>query len=198
MLKVEDVTISRSGKDLLKRINFSLNPNSGILISGPNGIGKSSLLAALAGDLGISKGKISLFDVPISQYTISDLSNNLSIMAQRASFSLPLQVVDLLNHLKLPIVSHELLIDLGIEKFIDNPISKLSGGELQRLFFYIAVLQEAHLYLLDEPISNQDDRGTAVMENWVAKLITSEKMVIVFSHTGFNFLNKLDLKVFSI
>ena len=57
MLKVEGVTISRSGKDLLKKLNFSLNPNSGILISGPNGVGKSSLLAALAGDLEISKGR---------------------------------------------------------------------------------------------------------------------------------------------
>jgi iron complex transport system ATP-binding protein len=192
MLKLTNVSISRGARELLRSIDLELAPGSGILVSGPNGIGKSSLLAAIAGDIAPSSGEIYLAAKLIQNFEPVELTKQIAVMYQKSIFSVSFYVSEVLDLLNLTSES-TLFESLGLTEKLTTRLSQLSGGELQRLFFYLTVMQSANVYIFDEPISNQDESGTAIIEAELKSLISSGKIVVLTSHTGFKDIPRLDL-----
>jgi ABC-type cobalamin/Fe3+-siderophores transport system ATPase subunit len=192
MLELNKVSITRGSKELLHHFDLELSAGNGILISGPNGIGKSSLLAAIAGDLAPNSGEIRIAKKMIQDYEPSQLAKQISIMYQKPIFSVPFLVSEFLDLLNLP--ADSVLFDsLGLTEKLATRLSQLSGGELQRLFFYLAIMQPANIYIFDEPISNQDEAGTMIIESAINNLVSSGKIVLLTSHTGFKEFQRIDL-----
>lgn len=192
MLSLTSVSISRGSKALLNEVNLQLSPGDAVLITGSNGIGKSSLLAAIAGDLIPNSGEIRLGTKLVQEYNSTELSSRISIMYQKPVFSVSFFVAEVLDLLNLAADS-PLFESLGLVEKLTTRLSQLSGGELQRLFFYITLQQSVDVYIFDEPISNQDETGTAIIESEINKLRAAGKIVVLTSHTGFVDIPKLEL-----
>ncbi|MCH8328988.1 MAG: ribosome biogenesis/translation initiation ATPase RLI [Nanoarchaeota archaeon] len=72
--------------------------------------------------------------------------------------------------------------ELGIEDILDNDISKISGGELQRVAIAATVLKKANLYIFDEPSSYLDIKQRINVSKFIRKLSDENTSVMVVEH----------------
>jgi ATP-binding cassette, sub-family E, member 1 len=72
--------------------------------------------------------------------------------------------------------------DLGLARFLDTNISKISGGELQRVAIAATVLKKANLYIFDEPTSYLDIKQRIKVSKYIRKLATEDTAVLVVEH----------------
>ena len=131
----------------LKATGGSLREGEVLGIVGPNGIGKSTFVKVLAGEIKPDEGDPGI-DVKISykpQYIKADI---------------PVRVQDFLRgiskHFGTSYYEVEISNPLQLDKIYDNMLTDLSGGELQRVAIAACLSQEADLYILDEPSAHLD------------------------------------------
>lgn len=158
-----------SGPEVLKDIQFSLEPGSFHFMTGESGAGKSSLLRMLYLDLLPTRGRVRLFG-----HALDSLSRTAQAKLRR-QIGVVFQDFRLLNHLTafdnvaLPLriagarenevrrhVS-EMLSWVGLEKQMKMLPPQLSGGEKQRIAIARAVINRPRILLADEPTGNVDD-----------------------------------------
>ncbi len=60
MLNISNLSIRLGGNDIIKNVNFQLNPGNRVGLIGHNGVGKSTLLKAIAGEITPAEGQISI------------------------------------------------------------------------------------------------------------------------------------------
>lgn len=168
-------------------------------IVGVNGIGKSTAIKILAGVLEPNLGKLE--GKPIDY---NDLINYFKgteaqiffekVKEKKIKISYKPQQVDLIPE-KFKGKVKELLkkVDekkeltkiakqLEIENILDNAISKISGGELQRVAIAAAVLKKADLYIFDEPSSYLDIKQRLKIAKFIKSLANEKTSVIVIEH----------------
>jgi len=88
----------------------------------------------------------------------------------------------------------ELSAELGLEGFIDKPISELSGGQVQRLMIARAVVPGTPILLMDEPISAIDPRGKIGIIRFIEKL-SRDHLVFLTTHDPAVFRDKADVLI---
>ncbi|MGD2250662.1 MAG: ribosome biogenesis/translation initiation ATPase RLI [Candidatus Methanofastidiosia archaeon] len=142
-------------------------------IIGPNAIGKSTFVKILAGVLQAEeKFETSLIISYKPQYLSSDFPGTV----QHA----------LIKGNKGPLSSHqmtEIAKPLGLEQLMENMVSDISGGELQRLSIALCLLREADMYLLDEPTAYLDVEQRLSMAKVVRRFVEqNEKAAMVVEH----------------
>jgi ATP-binding cassette subfamily E protein 1 len=142
-------------------------------IIGPNAIGKSTFVKILAGVLQAEEEfETSLIISYKPQYLSSDFSGTV----QEA----------LIKGNKGPLSSHqitEIAKPLGLEQLMENMVSDVSGGELQRLSIALCLLREADIYLLDEPTAYLDIEQRLAMAKVVRRFMEqNEKAAMVVEH----------------
>jgi len=157
---------------------------------GRNGIGKSTAVEILAGKLKPNFGKVESEDAVVhfkgtefAKYFASlDKELKVAYKPQNLSFlSVDLKVIDLLlkrgdeNKIK------SLAKELGVEHLLENNLSKLSGGELQKIAIIASCLKEADLYFFDEPLAFLDIAERLKVSDFIRK-IAEGKTVIVVEH----------------
>lgn len=76
----------------------------------------------------------------------------------------------------------EVLSQLSLSHLSSMPIANLSGGEKRRMFLARALLQDANLYLLDEPFANVDAMSSEIMLRIFKNLVAENKTVIIVHH----------------
>lgn len=92
------------------------------------------------------------------------------------------KVIDLLKKVDEQNKLQEIAEKLDLLHVMDNEISKLSGGELQRVAIAATVLKKANLYLFDEPTSFLDIKQRIRVSKFIRELATPETAVIVIEH----------------
>ncbi|RJS85486.1 ABC transporter ATP-binding protein [Candidatus Bathyarchaeota archaeon] len=169
---LKDVDTIYEGEHLpaIRDINLKVEAGEFISVIGPNGSGKTTLLETINGLLRVAKGVVQVFGYDMTRnprgirkeigYVPQDFISDPS-----APF-LARDVVLMGRYGKLgPFRSpgkrdieaaEEAMRLLGIERFADRPIGRLSGGEQQKVMIARAIAQEPKLLLLDEPFSNLD------------------------------------------
>ena len=75
-----------------------------------------------------------------------------------------------------------LVNDLGLTDILDNPVSQLSGGELQRLAVAVAFSKDADYYFFDEPSSYNDIYQRLQVARVITRLADEGKSVMVVEH----------------
>ena len=168
MLITRSLTFAHNEENTFVFPNISLAPGEDLLILGPSGIGKTTLLHVLAGLLAPKSGHVELLGIMLNKLPVKQLDKfrgrHIGLVFQRPHFirSLSLQEnMALLQHLagkkQDQLRIKQVLSSLNIaDKRHKRPYS-LSQGEQQRGAIAMAVLNNPQLILADEPTSSLDD-----------------------------------------
>ena len=175
VIAVNKVTFGYNIVPVLKDISFTINQGDFVGIVGHNGSGKTTLVKIILGLLTQKEGNIKLFDSPSHTFNAWDkigyLPQNLSVI--NPIFPATVQEVvglGLLSSKKFPKFFlkkdqdkiNNILIDLKISDLKNRLISRLSGGQLQRVMLARALVNRPKLLVLDEPTNaiDSDTRKT--------------------------------------
>ncbi len=168
-------------------------------VVGINGIGKSTAIKILAGilepNLGVlenksvdyrqlveyfkgSQAQVFFEKVKNKQIKISYKPQHVDLIPKNAEG----RVIDLLRKIDEKKELDQITSKLEIDNVLDNDISKISGGELQRVAIAAAVLKKANLYIFDEPSSYLDIKQRLKVARFIKSLASPDTAVIVIEH----------------
>lgn len=199
-----DLSLDRGAKNLIKSSSFTIHPNHKVGLVGSNGCGKSSLFAALLGDLSPDSGDLALptsWDIatvrqetPSLEQTALDyvmdgdkefrqLEHELEqarIMDNGNLEATIINKIDTISGYSLPARAGELLHGLGfLQSQLDNPVKDFSGGWRMRLNLAQALISRADLLLLDEPTNHLDLDAVIWLQRWLKRFTGT---LVLISH----------------
>jgi len=195
VIEITDLSVMRSGTQVIHDINLSISCGEFIGIVGPNGGGKSTLILTILGILKPETGSIKIYGhQPISKNVIGKISwvpqtslnlpNNVRITVRELVKLGTLKRANFLHFWKKNHTLVEKTLQLvGLEDVVNTPISSLSGGQRQRALIAKALVSEADIILMDEPMVGVDRES----RNSLLKLLDSlcheeNKTIIMISH----------------
>ena len=203
LLQVKNLHVSINGKEILRGINLEVNKGEVHAIMGPNGTGKSTLAAVIAGKAGyeITQGEILFNGKDISEMAPE-------VRAQEGiflGFQYPVEIpgVSMTNFMRTalneirkyhgeePISAKEFLARMAEKKALVEITSKLtnrsvnegfSGGEKKKNEIYQMAMLEPQLAILDETDSGLDIDALRIVAKGINTLKTSENATVVITH----------------
>ena len=191
-IEVRDLTVAYRNKPVLWDIDLTVPKGVLMAIVGPNGAGKPTLLKSMLGLGRTAAGQIRIFGEPYERQR-----RKVAYVPQRGSvdWDFPASVLDVvlmglygrLGWLRRPGATerHEAmdaLRQVGMEAFASRQISQLSGGQQQRVFLARALVQDAELYLMDEPFQGVDATTERAIIALLRTLRAAGKTVLVVHH----------------
>jgi len=179
ILKVENLTVTLDGVNIIENLNFELQRGENMAIIGPNGSGKTVLLKTLLGFFP-HKGEIKwtgdakLGYVPQKIDADRHLPINLDNLLSAKSKILGLGKSGIKEVTEAARIS---------EKMLKTPIGHLSGGQFQRSLIAFALLGRPNVMLLDEPTASIDQPGEEQIYELIHDLQDKYDMtIIIVSH----------------
>lgn len=171
MIEIKNLTLAYGKKIVLDQFSAHFSLNTISAITGRNGSGKSSLLDAISGDLPAKSGSIEINGHSIPDLTLEEMAYLRSYGAQNHTYWAPYRAEEILQ-LGHDLVSEErvnhLVVSLDLTSFLHQPVTTLSGGQLQRIEIARSLMRQSPLVLLDEPFASQDkesvERITALIQ----------------------------------
>ena len=165
----------------LREVSFSLGAGELVAIIGPNGAGKTTLLSILAGVLAPDEGTVELPGgravgwVPQHPALYSKLSvaENLRLFAR----------LEGLDDVEGAVAA--MLAQTGLTDRSGEQVSRLSGGNQQRVNIAIGLLSRPSVLLLDEPSSSLDPRQREVLWEFIGGLARGGTSVLYSTHNVF-------------
>ncbi|MEY6433227.1 metal ABC transporter ATP-binding protein [Thioalkalicoccus limnaeus] len=179
-------------KPVLWDIDWTVEQGDLVAIAGPNGAGKSTLLKAVLGLVQPASGQIRVLGRPYR-----DVREQAAYVPQRTSvdWDFPTNVLDVvlmglygqIGWFKRPgkkerTEAMHALEKVGIAHLAERQISELSGGQQQRTFLARALVQDARLYLMDEPLQGVDATTERTIIEILRELQSDGKTVVVVHH----------------
>ena len=191
-IDVTDLTVAYREKPVLWDVDFQAPQGSLLAIVGPNGAGKSTLIKSILGLLRPAAGQILVFG---NRYRPQ--SRLIGYVPQRGSvdWDFPTNVLDVvlmgryghLGWIKRPSradrqLAVHCLEKVGMAEFMNRQISQLSGGQQQRVFIARAFIQDAPIYLMDEPFAGVDAATEKSIIELLRELKRNGKTVVCVHH----------------
>lgn len=204
MLILQNISYQHENKDMLfHNISFTLNNHDKTALVGNNGVGKSTLLKIIAGELQPLSGQISQNSKPyfvpqlFGQYNSLSIAEVLQIKEKIASLKEILEGIVTEENLQLlnddwtieercnEALSYWQLHDLSLNQKMET----LSGGQKTKVFLAGIMIHEPDLVLLDEPSNHLDFAGRTLLYDFIK---STSRTLLVVSHdrTLLNLLNK--------
>ena len=185
LITIEKVSIIRGGKNVLTDFSASIEPGKITAIIGPNGSGKSTLLGALAGDLPIASGMITIAGRDLKEISAVEQSQLRSVVLQNRNYWLSYTARELIEMGQGPAELARVdavMKSLDMTRFENQSVTTLSGGEAQRVEIARALIRDTAIYLLDEPLSAQDVQSKARIIALLQELRDQGRTVLVIAH----------------
>lgn len=185
-LSADDLTLFRGERCLFKGLSFALNPGELLLLEGRNGSGKTSLMRAIAGLIELETGELSWDGEPVRSHRQA-FHAALVWMAHRVGFKADLTLVENLKfeaHLRSQSGAdfEEVLKRLDINRLKRLPVRALSAGQQRRVALARMLLSGAMLWLMDEPFTNLDREGRALVMQLTTEHLDKGGMCIMAAH----------------
>lgn len=181
-LSAHDIVCVRGGRLLFSGLGFSLGPGSALLLRGPNGIGKSSLLRILAGLLPPAAGSVTL---PSETQRIAYLGHRdglkpLATVAESLAFWAAV------NGPPAPAAQRRAIDDamgsFALDSLADVPCRYLSAGQRRRVALGRVLATATPLWLMDEPTTALDEAGARAFADALARHLAADGLAVVATH----------------
>lgn len=191
-LQVNDLTVAYRDRPVLWDVDLTVPSGVLMAIVGPNGAGKTTLIKAVLGLIRPAAGQVLIYGRPYREQR-----KLVAYVPQRGSvdWDFPTTVLDVvmmgrygaLGWFRRPGArDRELALgaldQVGMREFADRQISQLSGGQQQRVFLARALVQDAQIYLMDEPFQGVDAKTERAIVALLQQLREGGKTVIVVHH----------------
>ncbi|MDN6310905.1 MAG: metal ABC transporter ATP-binding protein [Flavobacteriaceae bacterium] len=191
-IQIDDLTVAYDYKPVLWDIDLKVPEGVLMAIVGPNGAGKSTLIKSILGIIKPIAGSVTIFGKPYKKQV-----DKVAYVPQKGSvdWDFPTTALDVvmmgtygsLGWIKRPgqkekKASLEALEKVGMLEFKNRQISQLSGGQQQRIFLARALVQNASIYLMDEPFQGVDATTEKAIINILKELRKAGKTLIVVHH----------------
>ena len=181
-------------KQLLTNVNIDIHPNQTVVILGPNGTGKSTLLHLLVRFLEPTAGNITIGGQALNSFRLSELRNSIGLVSQdialcsgsvadNIAFGYPQASFDEIEQAARKAGAHRFISELehGYQTQVGENGVLLSGGQRQRISFARALMNNPTILLLDEPTSMIDSEARADFKKSFNEVLEN-KTVIMVSH----------------
>lgn len=191
-IEVNDLTVAYRDRPVLWDVDLEVPSGVLMAIVGPNGAGKTTLIKAILGLVRAAAGQVLIHGRPYEENR-----RLVGYVPQRGSvdWDFPTSVLDVvmmgrygaLGWIRRPGRAEReramaALEQVGMEEFADRQISQLSGGQQQRVFLARALVQDARVYLMDEPFQGVDARTERAIVALLQELRAAGRTVLVVHH----------------
>ena len=174
VVEINNLSFGYDKNKILKDINLVVKEKEFDLIIGENGVGKSTLLNLILGNLKSYK-KIKLFGDYIDKDNHFNGYRNFPTTVSEA--------VDIhLSYLKKDRDVSDYLKLVNLERCSNKRLSELSGGQLQRFGLLLALIKDAKLIILDEPTTGIDSKFSITLYELLKELSRNGKTIIMVTH----------------
>lgn len=191
VLEVNNLSFAYEKDFVLENINLTVDNKDFLVLIGPNGGGKSTLIKLILGINTIQSGSIKVLDKPLhkSLTQIGYVPQNTNV---NTNFPIKAIEVVMMGHsankkaifgYKKEEIAHAMFVleQVGMAEFADKKIGSLSGGQRQRVMIARALCSNPKILLLDEPTSSIDANGQKQIYELLREL-NKKITVIVVSH----------------
>jgi len=191
-IKVEDLTVAYGDRPVLWDVDMEVPAGVLMAVVGPNGAGKTTLIKVVTGLIRPVAGSVAVFGKPYAEQR-----RLVGYVPQRNSvdWDFPTTVLDVvmmgrygsMGWLRRPgrterDLATEALEKVGMAGFAARQISQLSGGQQQRVFLARAIVQDAGIYLMDEPFQGVDATTERAIVTILKEMRARGKTVVVVHH----------------
>ena len=197
-LIVNNLSCQRSYKLLFENLSFELNSGEVLKVSGPNGSGKTSLMKILAGLSSFETGSIDYDDTKINseRYNLDFLYlGHLAALSPELSCLENLKYTMRLGNDNLDLDFSDALEKVGLKKFENELVGKLSAGQKKRIALSLLFITQSKVWLLDEPFSALDSKAIKIIETRVEDHCNSGGICILTTHQECNIKNMKEISL---
>lgn len=203
ILDLTQVSVAYEGteQNILTDITLSIEDRESVLILGPSGGGKSTLLMTLAGLIpriipATVSGTIHLLHEDAGSKNLAEFSSLVATVlqdpeSQLTSLTVEDEVAFALENFNLPAdqirsMVDQILLDAGLDTLRERLVYTLSGGQMQRLAIACALVRKPRLLILDEPLSNLDPVGVNEVMALIRDTVTNQNSSIIMTAHDFS------------
>ena len=184
-IEIRNLTVAYGENIALENLNLDVETGSLMALVGPNGAGKSTLIKTILKFLKQITGEIkingkTLAYVPQRNSVDWDFPTTLFDVVEMGCYGRVGLFKRVNKEEKQKVL--KAIEQVGMLDFKDRQISELSGGQQQRAFIARALVQEADIYLMDEPFQGVDSTTEKSIVDILKKLKSEGKTLIVVHH----------------
>lgn len=169
-LRAKDISYRHSSRFALQGISLDIPTGGFTGLIGPNGSGKTTLIKVLCGMLTPDQGSVEVNGTPLHTYSASERAHHIAYVSQtwRPAFEFTVEQTVLIGRIPWQRnyggfeseddvrAADDAIALMGLEQFRHEPVTRLSGGELQRVMIATALAQQTNILILDEPTTHLD------------------------------------------
>lgn len=191
----ESATLQRSGRTVLREVNLTLAAGECMVLVGPNGTGKTTLMVAMLGLLAPAGGRISLGGRPVCELPARLRGRCFSYVPQIVDRLPAFSVYDVVAAARFPHIPPLMPLSPADRKMVEQalglcglsdlalrPITEVSGGERQKALLAAAFAQDAQAMFLDEPDSGLDPAYQIELVRLLRQWLTHGRALVLVSH----------------
>ncbi|MCH8117324.1 MAG: cytochrome c biogenesis heme-transporting ATPase CcmA [Proteobacteria bacterium] len=185
-LSATGLTLFRGDRCLFEDVGFALDAGQLLLLEGPNGSGKTSLLKAIVGMLELEAGAVYWDGDPVLEQR-QLFHGSLAWMAHRVGFKADLTLVENLRfeavlRPQVAVDIDDILERVDVARLKRLPMRSLSAGQQRRVALARMLLADVPLWLMDEPYTNLDREGSTLVAGVVNEHLAGGGLCVMAAH----------------